>query len=167
MDELILIIFPVVSLALLLFCLILYRKLIYLTTRYKEFMADGNGASLEAGLRTIHSDIRDVSREVLANRERMRELAAILDTATRGIGVVRFNAFQDTGSDLSFAVAYIDANKNGVVISSIYGREESRTYAKPLENGNSHYQLSEEEQEAIRRAGASLRTLSDGGREAR
>lgn len=166
MESMILPLYGIV-LALLIFCLVLYRKLVYLTTRYQAFMADGSGASLEGILQNIHGDIGAVNREVVANRKRMQELATVLDTTIRGIGVVRFNAFQDTGSDLSFAVAYLDAHKNGVVISSIYGREESRTYAKPVVNGTSTYQLSEEEQESIRRAISSQRSAgtSEGTRE--
>lgn len=144
------------SAVLFVFCIVLYVKLAYLTKRYREFMAGGNGASLEEFLRTIHDDLRSLRGEVLENRRRMAEQAETLNRAVRGIGVVRFNAFQDTGSDLSFAVAYLDAYRNGVVISSIYGREESRTYAKPIENCSSTYQLSQEEQDALAKAAASL-----------
>ena len=120
-------------------------------------MKGSDGASLEVFLRDLHGEIRSVNREVLENRQRMQEIISVMDTTVRGVGMVRFNAFQDTGSDLSFAVAYLDAQKNGVVISSIYGREETRTYAKPLENGQSAYPLSAEEKEAITRAAASVR----------
>jgi hypothetical protein len=137
-------------------CLILFRKLGYLTRRYRDFMADANGASLEGTLQEIHRDIRDVNREVAHNRKTLANLSRLLDMAVRGVGVVRFNAFQDTGSDLSFAVACLDAHKNGVVISSIYGREESRTYAKPVEGGRSAYPLSTEEIEAINKATAAI-----------
>lgn len=151
--------------ALLVFCLVLFCKLVYLTKRYKAFMSGGNGLSLEASLERLHAEIKVMDGEIVASRERIRELAKVLDSATRGVGVVRFNAFQETGSDLSFAVAFLDAEKNGVVISSIYGREESRTYAKPLEAGQSSYHLGSEEQEAIRKASAALRPLfSDTGR---
>lgn len=72
----------------------------------------------------------------------------------QGVGVVRFNAFADTGSDLSFAIALLDAHHNGVVLSSLYARSESRIYAKPVQNGKSTYALSDEEKEAIVKAGA-------------
>ncbi len=128
-------------------------------------MLGGNGLSMEASLESLHAEIKAMDRELAASRDRIQELAKVLDTATRGVGVVRFNAFQETGSDLSFAVAFLDAEKNGVVISSIYGREESRTYAKPLEGGQSAYHLGSEEQEAIQKASASLLPLfADTGR---
>lgn len=68
------------------------------------------------------------------------------------VGVVRFNAFEDVGSDLSFALAVLDDNGDGFVISSLFGRNETRTYAKPVTGGKSGYQLSAEEREAIRKA---------------
>ena len=68
------------------------------------------------------------------------------------IGIVRYNAFKDTGSDLSFALAMLDENNSGVVLNGIYSREMSNIYAKPVENGKSKYTISEEEMEAIQKA---------------
>ena len=68
------------------------------------------------------------------------------------IGIVRYNAFKDTGSDLSFTLALLDENNNGVVLNGIYSREMSNIYAKPVEKGKSKYTLSDEEKEAISKA---------------
>ena len=68
------------------------------------------------------------------------------------IGIVRYSAFKDTGSDLSFALAMLDENNNGVVLNGIYSREMSNIYAKPIENGKSAYTISEEEKKAIDKA---------------
>jgi hypothetical protein len=72
--------------------------------------------------------------------------------AVQHVGVVRFDAFRDLGGLLSFAVAFLDDRGNGLVFSSIYGRSESRTYAKPVVERGSTYELSPEEREAIRLA---------------
>ena len=68
------------------------------------------------------------------------------------VGIVRYSAFKDTGSDLSFAAALLDEKNNGIVFNGIYSREISNIYAKPVENGNSKYTLSDEEVEAIEKA---------------
>ena len=68
------------------------------------------------------------------------------------IGIVRYSAFRDTGSDLSFALALLDYNNNGVILNGIYSREMSNIYAKPVENGESTYTLSEEEKTALKMA---------------
>ncbi|RKD24067.1 hypothetical protein BEP19_06565 [Ammoniphilus oxalaticus] len=65
------------------------------------------------------------------------------------VAVVRFNAFANEGSDLSFSIAVIDDEQTGFVLTSIYGRDESRVYAKPLEKGDSIYNLTNEEKQAI------------------
>ena len=68
------------------------------------------------------------------------------------VAIIRYNAFGDVGSDLSFSMAILDDAQNGVVITSIFGREESRVYAKPIEAGASPYHLSEEELAVIKKA---------------
>ncbi|MEW6523548.1 MAG: DUF4446 family protein [Bacillota bacterium] len=70
----------------------------------------------------------------------------------QNVALVRFNAFADTGSDLSFALALLDGEGNGVVITSLFGRDESRIYAKPVEKSGSSYPLGAEEKLAISRA---------------
>jgi hypothetical protein len=82
----------------------------------------------------------------------LAEVREALVHAVQRVGMVRFDAFQDMGGQLSFAAALLDAQGSGMVLSSINGRSETRIYAKPVEQGNSRYNLSDEEQEAIRRA---------------
>lgn len=66
--------------------------------------------------------------------------------------LLRFRAFENMGSDLSFAFALLNQEGNGVVLSSIHNREESRVYAKPIKEGMSTYSLTGEEKEVIDRA---------------
>lgn len=68
------------------------------------------------------------------------------------VGIVRFNPFEEIGGDQSFSIALLDAQDNGVVLTSLYNREGSKVYAKPIIQGVSKYQLSKEEKEAIDRA---------------
>lgn len=65
------------------------------------------------------------------------------------IGIVRFNAFDNVGSDLSYSIALLDANDDGVVVSGLYSRDNSASYAKPIIRGKSKYALSAEEIKAI------------------
>jgi hypothetical protein len=71
-------------------------------------------------------------------------------TSIQHIGLVRFNPFDDTGSDQSFAIALLDDRRDGIVISSLHGRSNTRVFAKPVENGASSHALSDEETQAIR-----------------
>lgn len=82
-----------------------------------------------------------------------QELETLLRQGTiRNVGVVRFNPFPDAGGDQSFAIALLDSEGTGVVLSSLHARTDTRIFAKPVQSGRSRYPLSDEEQDAIRRA---------------
>ncbi|HHW31225.1 MAG TPA: DUF4446 family protein [Clostridiaceae bacterium] len=88
----------------------------------------------------------------MRNREleiKLNNMEHSIISCIQKVGIVRFNAFEDTGSDLSYSIALLNENDDGVVISSIYSRESSYTYAKPVISGNSKYPLSAEEIKAI------------------
>ncbi|MEW6183268.1 MAG: DUF4446 family protein [Bacillota bacterium] len=75
-----------------------------------------------------------------------------LRNCVRTPSVVRFNAFDDVGSDLSFSLAMLDGERNGFVFTSLYGREESRSYAKKIARGSSSSRLSPEEEQVLQEA---------------
>lgn len=68
------------------------------------------------------------------------------------VGILRFNPFSEVGGDQSFSLALLDANDDGVVLTSLYTRKENRFYGKPIKNGGSQYLLSDEEIKAIESA---------------
>lgn len=76
----------------------------------------------------------------------------LIEGAVRHVGLVRYDAFEDVGGRLSFSCALLDDHANGVVVTSINGRQDTRVYAKPVTSGKSGYNLSIEEEEAIRQA---------------
>ncbi len=81
-----------------------------------------------------------------------RQLGEIAKDSVRHVGVVRFDAFEDMGGRLSFSAALLDGHGDGVVITSINGRQDTRCYAKRIQNGTSIHNLSDEERQAIREA---------------
>jgi hypothetical protein len=80
------------------------------------------------------------------------QLAAMMPSVVRHVGLVRFSPFHDTGGDQSFALALLDGRGDGVVVTGLHSRTESRLYAKPIEAGTSRYSLTPEEREAMDRA---------------
>jgi Protein of unknown function (DUF4446) len=100
-------------------------------------------------------DAEDVVRRLADVSKRVEDLEVVARLAVQHVGLVRFDAFEDMGGHLSFAAAMLDADGDGFVLTSINGRQETRIYAKPIDRGSSQYHLSDEEQEAIRRAIAS------------
>jgi uncharacterized protein DUF4446 len=83
----------------------------------------------------------------------LRNRIAALESAAAGalanVGFVRFNAFPDVGSELSYALAVVDGRGDGFVVSSIYSREEVRTYAKSVKRFEADKDVSGEEQQAL------------------
>jgi hypothetical protein len=107
--------------------------------------------------RSLHDLLAGNASAVERASERMAEMEAmhgLIDARTQRslqhIGMVRFNPFEDTGSDQSFAIAVLDDRRDGVVISSLHGRANTRLFAKPVADGTSPHNLSAEESEAIR-----------------
>ena len=99
------------------------------------------------------------SRQIQRLEAAVRSLSAtdrrqegMIEGAVRHVGLVRYDAFEDVGGRLSFSCALLDAHGNGVVMTSINGRQDTRVYAKPIAEGRSQYNLSIEEEEAIRQA---------------
>ncbi|RME11294.1 MAG: DUF4446 family protein [Ardenticatenia bacterium] len=81
--------------------------------------------------------------------ESLNALTQRVDRLAGHVGIVRFNPFQETGGNQSFAIAILDSAGNGVTITSLHSRDGTRVYAKPVEKGQSEYALSDEEREAI------------------
>ena len=82
-------------------------------------------------------------------RRRLAALEAAADGPLQNVGFVRFNAFPDVGSELSYALAVVDGKGDGFVVSSIYSREEVRTYAKAVSGFETDKETSEEERRAL------------------
>jgi len=125
-------------------------KIKKLRARYNNFM---NGLSDNKNIEELLDYfIEQVNKVASKNREielHINGLERNLINCLQKVGVVRFNAFDDVGSDLSFSIALLDSNDNGLVLSSIYARDSSSTYAKPVISGKSRYPLSAEEIKAI------------------
>jgi hypothetical protein len=88
--------------------------------------------------------------------ERLRNSVTKLDISVTAsvqcVGLVRYNPFEETGGDQSFALALLDRRGNGVVISGLHGRTATRFYAKPVRGGTSPLSLSDEEAQAVKQA---------------
>lgn len=133
--------------------IVMIAKFSSLNKRYKNFMKKlGNGKDLEEDLETYMYRVDKVEKQNVEILNQIKNLDNDISKCIQKVGMVRYNAFKDTGSDLSFALALLDENNNGVVLNGIYSREMSNIYAKPVEKGKSSYTISEEEAQAIQKA---------------
>lgn len=118
--------------------------------KYLKFMKKlGNGSNLDEMLKTYLRDVKEIKQDNSEIKAYYTKLDHDIDCCIQKIGLIRYNAFKDVGSDLSFAIAMLDRNDNGVVFNGLYGSESSNIYAKPIKGGVSKYQLSDEEKTAL------------------
>lgn len=141
-----------IALTLIIINVILLWQIMVMRQRLKIFFQSRQAQDLESIIaqqikRQIKSE-KDIQELFKSSRESWKLIAKCIQK----VGVVRFNPFKDTGSDQSFAIALMDLSDNGLVISSLFTREGTRVYSKPLEKGKSKYQLSEEEAAAMKQA---------------
>jgi hypothetical protein len=123
-----------------------------LQKRFADALTTTNGDTLEAVLAKHLKKVEAVDNHLVKLDDAYRRLAATGSLASQKISIVRFNPFGDTGGDQSFVLAVLDAHNSGYVLTSIHGREGTRVYVKPIDEGNSKYPLSEEEKQALGRA---------------
>lgn len=144
------IIFNFILLILLIYNIIKTNKI---GKKYKEFMRKiGNGKDLEEDLENYIHRVERVEKQNGEIVQTCNEMSKSLEKCIQKVGVVRYNAFENTGSDLSFALALLDNKNNGIVLNGIFSRESSNLYAKPVISGKSSYSISEEEEKAIEKA---------------
>ena len=125
-------------------------SIIVMHKKYISFMKKlGNGNNLDELLKIYISDVENVKKDNSEIKNYYTKLDSDIASCVQKVGLVRYNAFKDVGSDLSFAIALLDRNDNGVVLNGLYGSESSNIYAKPIKNKKSAYQLSDEEEYAI------------------
>lgn len=142
----------VLVIALLVYSVILHIRLGSLKKKYDFFMQGDNGASLERKLSVEVSEIRDAAKGLETMMTEQAAIRNIQSNTIQKIGFIKYNAFENIGNDLSFALTLLDGNNNGICISSIYGRNESRIFSKPIVKGKSLVSLSQEELESLNEA---------------
>ena len=131
---------------------VLQRSESRLRSRLRRILSDNGSAGLDEVLAAQATRIEQLGGRVDGLNAIQRELETSTTRALQRVGVVRFNPFQDSGGDQSFAIALLDQGGTGVVVSSLHGRAETRIFAKQIVNGRSTHSLSDEEQQAIREA---------------
>jgi len=120
-----------------------------LTKKYKEFMSGADYGNIEELLTKCINETKEVKQKYKDTELKINDIERNLLQCIQKIGIVRYNAFDNVGSDLSYCIALLDNNDNGIVLSGIYSRDNSMNYAKPIVAGKSKYALSAEEMQAV------------------
>ena len=132
--------------------IITYTSLSKIESRYRRLMRGASTKNLEEIVISYLDKIDEVKKENEIMKQLYEQINGRLTSCVQKTSIIRYKAFEDMGSDLSFSIALLDANSNGVILTSIYGRDESTTYAKPIDKGISRYELSNEENKVLEQA---------------
>ncbi len=130
------------------------RRLEAAIDTHGELLGGGAGTSATKRIDELEARLGALESGAGALASRVAALEAAAQSVMPRVGFVRYNAFDDVGSDLSYALALLTREGNGVVLSSIYSREETRTYGKQVENYITAQDASGEEKAAIAKARA-------------
>ena len=139
--------------------IILIVAVITLHLKLKKFLIGNNAENLDKSLTNINNSIKEFEIFRIELEKYLTTVEKRLKKSVQAVHTVRFNPFKGNGSggNQSFATAFLNEDGNGVVISSLYSREHVSVYSKPVKNGVSEYELSEEEKEAIADAKKSVK----------
>lgn len=139
-------------LLLMILVIIAYSSLNKVEKRYRRLMRGINNKSLEELLIQYLDNAQEaikISTDARAENEYIRSQ---LQSCLKKFAVKRYKAFEDVGSDLSYSIALLNDKNDGVILTGIFGRQETTSYAKPVDKGISRYDLSEEEKEVLKNA---------------
>ncbi len=117
--------------------------------RLNKFFMGKKASNLEDTINALQEEIKTLKQSKTTTEQELSNINKKLKQSIRGLETIRFNPFPDQGSNQSFAIGMLNEEGNGVVISSLYSRERMSIFAKPIKNGKSEYELTNEEKEAL------------------
>lgn len=123
-----------------------------LKNSYNSFMRGKDGKTLEESILSKFSEIDALAKLTKQNRQDVKDIYRKMEKDFKKLGIVKYDAFNEMGGKLSFALAMLDGNNSGWVINAMHSREGCYTYIKEIVKGESYVELAEEEAEALDRA---------------
>ena len=123
-----------------------------LKSSYMTFMRGKDGKTLEESMKERFAEVDTILKVTKQNRSDIREINRRLEGNYQKLGIIKYDAFNEMGGKLSFALAMLDGKNNGWVINAMHSREGCYTYVKEIVKGESYVELAEEEAEALDKA---------------
>ncbi len=134
------------------FLISINMKFMRLKIKYNSFMRGQDGKTLEMSMVDRFSELDKLSRKCKKNNEDIREIKKKMLSNYQKLGIVKYDAFQEMGGNLSFALTMLDESDSGWIMNAMHSREGCYTYVKEIVNGKSYIELSDEEAESLERA---------------
>lgn len=120
-----------------------------LKKKYMKFMQGKDAKSLEKDIIGLYEDNKFIKAAAEKNKKDIRELYKNMESAFQKVGIVKYDAFQQMGGQLSFSLALLDENDNGFILNSVHSTDGCYSYTKEIKNGQCSITLGEEEKEAL------------------
>lgn len=139
----------VLILILIIIVLIQTVKISKLSKRYNKFMSGKNAKSLEEEFEGIFEDNKFIKASTEKNRKDIQSLYRKFEGAFQKMGIVKYDAFNQMGGQLSFSLALLDENDNGFILNSVHSAEGCYSYTKQIKNGLCDISLGDEEKKAL------------------
>ena len=123
-----------------------------LKKRYERFMMGANARSMEEEIKNLFYDIDHLMKNTDENTREIKHIYRRLEGVYQKVGLVKYDAFNQMGGKLSFALALLDENNNGFLMNSVHSSDGNYCYIKEIVQGNSSIELSGDEQNALNQA---------------
>lgn len=139
----------VIILILFILLIIALLKISNLTKRYDRLMRGANAKSMEKQILGLFDDIEYLKHDTIENKREIKHIYKRLETTFQKIGLVKYDAFNQMGGRLSYALALLDENNNGFIVNSVHGTDGSYSYTKEIHGGECEISLGAEEEKAL------------------
>ena len=138
-------------LVIVLFILVINANMKYnrLKSSYNSFMKGKDGRTLEDSIFERFEELDNLTEMTIKNRQAIRKINEEMMSNFQKVGIVKYDAFNEMGGKLSFAITLLDGNNSGYIINSMHSREGCYIYVKEIVKGESYIELSEEEAESL------------------
>ena len=138
-----------VLLIVLILLIVLLVKYSNIKKRYDKFMKAKNASSLEDDMHGVFEDMKLLKTNTDRNKKDIRILYKNMEKTFQKLGIVKYDAFNQMGGQLSFSLALLDENNDGFIINSVHSSEGCYSYTKEIKNGTSPISLGAEEEQAL------------------
>lgn len=132
-----------------------------LRKKYLIFMRGKEASSLEEDIINLYNDNKALKEKITQNRRDIKTLYKLQRKNVQKIGLVKYDAYQQMGGLLSFALVLLDEDNNGLVLNSVHSTEGCYTYIKDIKGGECELELGKEEKEALQQAVEEYETGKD------
>lgn len=131
---------------------ILILWIIFTEYRFRNFFAGTDAKNLEGVMTNITKELSDIEKIQIKTIKHLDTVDKRLNKSIRSIEMIRFNPFEDAGSNQSFAISLVNDEGDGVILSSLYARDRMSVFAKPVNKWDSKTSLSDEEKEVLEKS---------------